>query len=125
MSGHRESPRYRPEGRGLIAVETHDAFEGRVTSEADRPSDILNFPYLNPQNGPIWVDGAEKGDGEDAVRENLPFETVSSVGDYENRLCETYLAEPDAQPRDGVEVRYEFCFEDYVLQSKRVIEVEK
>ena len=46
----------------VIAAETHDAFEGRVTSESDRPSDILNFPYLNPQNGPIFVEGAEKGD---------------------------------------------------------------
>ncbi len=45
-----------------ISVETHDAFEGAIKSESDVPSQILNFPYLNPQNGPIYVNGAEKGD---------------------------------------------------------------
>lgn len=45
-----------------VSVETHDAFEGKIRSESEKPSEILNFPYLNPQNGPIRVDGAEKGD---------------------------------------------------------------
>ena len=45
-----------------VSVETHDAFEGAIKSESDVPSQILNFPYLNPQNGPIYVNGAEKGD---------------------------------------------------------------
>jgi acetamidase/formamidase len=55
-------PVLRVEPGAVISAETHDAFEGRITSESDRPSDILNFPYLNPQNGPIYVNGAEKGD---------------------------------------------------------------
>ncbi|WP_255720673.1 acetamidase/formamidase family protein [Acuticoccus kalidii] len=46
----------------VVTVETHDAFEGKITSESDQPSKILNFPYLNPQTGPIYVKGAEKGD---------------------------------------------------------------
>ncbi len=46
----------------VVTVETHDAFEGKITSETDRPSEILNFPFLNPQTGPIFVRGAEKGD---------------------------------------------------------------
>ena len=46
----------------VISQETHDAFEGAIKHETDRPSEILNFPYLNPQNGPIYVNGAEKGD---------------------------------------------------------------
>ena len=46
----------------VIAQETHDAFEGAIRHETDKPSEILNFPYLNPQNGPIYVNGAEKGD---------------------------------------------------------------
>ena len=46
----------------VISAETHDAFEGRITKETDKPSEILNFPFLNPQNGPIYVEGAEKGD---------------------------------------------------------------
>ena len=39
----------------LISVETHDAFEGKIEKETDKPSEILNVPYLNPQNGPIFV----------------------------------------------------------------------
>lgn len=45
-----------------VVVETRDAFEGKITSEDDRPSDVLEMPYVNPQNGPILVRGAEKGD---------------------------------------------------------------
>jgi len=45
-----------------VTVETVDAFEGRIISESDRPSQILAYPYLNPQTGPIRVSGAEKGD---------------------------------------------------------------
>jgi amidase len=46
----------------VISFETHDAFEGAIKSETDKPSEILNFPYLNPQNGPVYINGAEKGD---------------------------------------------------------------
>jgi acetamidase/formamidase len=46
----------------VIACETHDAFEGKIRAESDSPSAVLNFPFLNPQNGPIHVEGAEKGD---------------------------------------------------------------
>lgn len=46
----------------VVSAETHDAFEGKIRYETDKPTEILNFPYLNPQNGPIFVNGAEKGD---------------------------------------------------------------
>lgn len=46
----------------VVSCETHDAFEGKIRFETDRPREILNFPFLNPQNGPIFVNGAEKGD---------------------------------------------------------------
>lgn len=46
----------------LLEVETHDAFEGLLETEACVPSEKLNFPFLNPQNGPVFVEGAEKGD---------------------------------------------------------------
>ncbi|MCA8907826.1 MAG: acetamidase/formamidase family protein [Rhodospirillaceae bacterium] len=45
-----------------VSVETRDAFEGALKTEQDKPSEKLNMPYLNPQNGPIFVNGAEKGD---------------------------------------------------------------
>ena len=46
----------------LVIAETQDAFEGAITSESDKPSEKLNVPFLNPQCGPIAVEGAEKGD---------------------------------------------------------------
>ena len=46
----------------VIEAETHDAFEGQIKRTTDDPDEILNFPYLNPQNGPYYVEGAEKGD---------------------------------------------------------------
>ena len=45
-----------------VVVETRDAFEGKIKSEADLPTATLQMPFLNPQNGPIMVEGAEKGD---------------------------------------------------------------
>src|SRR6185437_12254734 len=38
---------------GIVVVETEDAFGGVLTSESDSPTAKLNFPYLNPQCGPI------------------------------------------------------------------------
>ena len=45
-----------------LDVHTEDAFESRVQSEDDLPTKVLNFPFLNPQTGPIFVEGARKGD---------------------------------------------------------------
>jgi acetamidase/formamidase len=46
----------------LVEAETLDAFDGKITSETDSPSAKLNLPFANPQNGPIAVEGAKKGD---------------------------------------------------------------
>jgi acetamidase/formamidase len=56
------TPVLRVQPGAVVAVETHDAFGGKITSESDRPTEKLVFPFLNPQNGPIFVEGAEKGD---------------------------------------------------------------
>ena len=45
-----------------ITVETLDAFGGAIKTEHDLPSKVLTPPYVNPQNGPILVKGAEPGD---------------------------------------------------------------
>lgn len=45
-----------------IVIHTEDCFEGRIQHETDRPSDILDMPFINPQCGPIMVNGAAKGD---------------------------------------------------------------
>jgi amidase len=46
----------------IVVAETLDAFEGRIRKETDSPAAILNMPFVNPQCGPIMVEGAEKGD---------------------------------------------------------------
>ncbi len=46
----------------VVVAETQDAFEGAIKSESDKPSEVLHMPFLNPQCGPIAVEGAEKGD---------------------------------------------------------------
>jgi len=45
-----------------VSVETLDAFGGKVKNEKTKPSQVLEFPNVNPLNGPIFVEGAEKGD---------------------------------------------------------------
>lgn len=45
----------------IVEIHTKDAFENRITKETDVPSEILGN-YLNPQTGPIYIEGAEKGD---------------------------------------------------------------
>ena len=46
----------------ILDVYTEDAFESRVQSTSDLPTQVLDFPKVNPQTGPIYVEGAEKGD---------------------------------------------------------------
>ena len=45
-----------------IVVETKDAFGGAIKTEQDLPSQKLRMPFVNPQNGPIMIEGAEPGD---------------------------------------------------------------
>lgn len=44
-----------------VRVETEDTFNGLVRREGDY-RDLQKKPQGNPQSGPIWVEGAEKGD---------------------------------------------------------------
>ena len=44
-----------------VQVETEDTFNGLVRQEGDH-RDLAKKPQGNPQSGPIWVEGAEKGD---------------------------------------------------------------
>jgi len=46
----------------VVDIFTEDAFESKVQSEAHLPTRVLDFPYLNPQTGPLYVEGARKGD---------------------------------------------------------------
>jgi len=46
----------------ILKVFTEDCFAGKVRSENDLVSQVCEFPYLNPQTGPFYVEGAEPGD---------------------------------------------------------------
>jgi acetamidase/formamidase len=46
----------------LVALWSEDAFAGKIRSARDLPSRSLEVPYLNPQTGPFYVEGAEVGD---------------------------------------------------------------
>ena len=46
----------------VIELSTEDCFAGRVRSESDLVSEVCEFPFLNPQTGPFYVEGAEPGD---------------------------------------------------------------
>jgi acetamidase/formamidase len=41
---------------------TEDCFAGRVRTEQDLVSQVCEFPFLNPQTGPFYVEDAEPGD---------------------------------------------------------------
>jgi acetamidase/formamidase len=46
----------------VLEVFTEDCFAGRVRGENDLVSQVCEFPYLNPQTGPFFIEGAEPGD---------------------------------------------------------------
>ena len=46
----------------VMELWTEDAFGGRVRSANDLVSMVIEFPFVNPQTGPFFVDGAEAGD---------------------------------------------------------------
>lgn len=46
----------------LLELFTEDALGGNVRSVTDIPSEKAKLPYINPQTGPFFVNGAEPGD---------------------------------------------------------------
>jgi acetamidase/formamidase len=55
-------PVLRVEPGSVLELWTEDAFAGNVKSTNDLPSKVLEYPYVNPQTGPFYVEGAEPGD---------------------------------------------------------------
>ena len=45
-----------------FAVETVDAFENKIDSTDADITRLIRMPYVNPLTGPVFVEGAEKGD---------------------------------------------------------------
>jgi acetamidase/formamidase len=46
----------------VLDVFTEDAFGGRIRTTEDLPSRTIAYPFINPQSGPFFVEGAEPGD---------------------------------------------------------------
>jgi acetamidase/formamidase len=46
----------------VLELWTEDCFAGRVRGKDDLVSQVCEFPFLNPQTGPFYVEGAEPGD---------------------------------------------------------------
>lgn len=46
----------------VISLWTEDCYAGKVRTEQDLVSQVCEFPFLNPQTGPFYVDGAKPGD---------------------------------------------------------------
>lgn len=46
----------------VVSTSTIDCFAGLLTSADQKPSEVLDPRYLNPQTGPFYVEGAEPGD---------------------------------------------------------------
>ncbi len=46
----------------MLRLWTDDAFCGNLASTSDMPSTALTMPFVNPQSGPFYVEGAEPGD---------------------------------------------------------------
>jgi amidase len=68
--------RVRPGDR--VTIHTDDAFESRITKKEDLPSRALaTAKFLNPQTGPIYMEGAEPGDTL-AIR----IETIEPTRDF-------------------------------------------
>ena len=46
----------------VLELWTEDAFAGKVRGVDDLVSQVIEFPFVNPQTGPFYVEGAEPGD---------------------------------------------------------------
>jgi acetamidase/formamidase len=46
----------------VLDLYTEDAFGGKIRTSADLPSKTIVHPFVNPQTGPFFVEGAEPGD---------------------------------------------------------------
>jgi acetamidase/formamidase len=60
FGGYQPVMRVRP--GDVLDLYTEDAFGGRIRTTEDLPSRSIVYPFINPQTGPFFVEGAEPGD---------------------------------------------------------------
>lgn len=107
-----------------VILETQDCFEGIIQSEDDKPSELINMPYINPQCGPIMVEGAEKGDTLSVYIESMiprgenPRGTCCMIKEFGGLTGTTYTATlNDPLPEIVRKINLD---EEYVYWSDRV-----
>ena len=107
-----------------IVVETRDAFGGAIKTEQDKPTQKCTMPFLNPQNGPIMIKGAQKGDAVAVYIESMvprgenPRGTCAMIPEF-GGLTGTYYTATLNDPLPEV-VRKINVDEKWVYWSKRV-----
>jgi acetamidase/formamidase len=65
----------------VLEMFTADCFAGRVRSTDDLVSRVCEFPFLNPQTGPFYIEGAEPGD-----TLAVHFVSITPARDWARRL---------------------------------------
>jgi acetamidase/formamidase len=55
-------PLWRVHPGEVLRLFTEDCFGGNIRSVDDLPGKCIEYPYVNPQTGPFYVEGAEPGD---------------------------------------------------------------
>src|SRR3712207_3111495 len=101
FSPYRE-PVARVEPGRRVVIHTDDAFESRINTADDLPSRALaTAKFLNPQTGPIYVEGAEQGDTLAVHMESIEPKrdfAVSCYVPYFGGLTSTLLTRTLQQP---------------------------
>lgn len=88
-----------------FVVETADAFENRVDSPKVDITKVVRLPYVNPLTGPIYVEGARKGDTLAVTIHSIEVARdygVSAIIPQFGGLCGTVFTRtlnPDLPPR--------------------------
>ena len=84
-----------------FTVATLDAFGGQVTSPDTLPSRVLAMPYVNPVTGPIYVEGAQRGDTLAVTIHDLQptrdFGVSATIPEF-GGLCGTFLTRTLNEP---------------------------
>ena len=87
-----------------VTLHTDDAFESRITSEDTSPkAAVRNAKFLNPQAGPVYINGAEPGDTLVVHFESIEFTrdwAVSCIMEYFGGLQSNSITKTLQKPLD-------------------------
>lgn len=107
-----------------VCIHTVDAFENKLTPEVRQFSDVCTYPFLNPQTGPILVEGVIPGDtivvkihAIEPTRDHAVTGTIPHFGGLTS-------TKPDLTLQDALEEQWLFLpFEDEGIRfdEQRVI----